>query len=41
MPDGEAGAMRLTIISIIIAFAALILAHRVNLWLIRRGQDMR
>ncbi|MDY0885018.1 molybdate ABC transporter permease subunit [Dongia soli] len=41
MPDGEAGAMRLTIISIIIAFGALILAHRVNLWLMRRGQDMR
>ena len=41
MPDGEAGAMRLTVISIIIAFAALILAHRVNLWLMRRGQDMR
>ncbi len=36
MPDGESGAMRLTVISIVIAFAALILADRIDVWLANR-----
>jgi molybdate transport system permease protein len=41
MPDGEAGAMHLTIISIIIAFGALVMADYVNGWLARRGREER
>jgi len=39
MPDGEGGALRLTLISIVIAFAALILADRIDIWLANRRRE--
>ncbi|MET1027168.1 MAG: molybdate ABC transporter permease subunit [Dongiaceae bacterium] len=39
MPGGESGAMRLTLISIAIAFAALILADRIDVWLVNRRRE--
>ena len=39
MPGGESGALRLTLISIVIAFAALILADRIDVWLANRRRE--